>query len=45
MLSRTHRDINSFDTSVKSFHDYVDALEAQARVNPKRRVPGLARNK
>lgn len=38
MLSRTHRDIDTFDMSVNSFRDYVDVLQDQAGPKAGRRV-------
>lgn len=43
MLSRTHRNIDSFDTSVRSFRDYIDVLRAQASTKPKKRPLGAAK--
>src|SRR6478672_8845254 len=40
MLSRTHRDIDSFDTSVHAFRDYVTMLLApQRKVSGRRKIP------
>ncbi len=36
MLSRTHRDIDSFDTSVKAFRDYVTSLLTSQRRTTRR---------
>lgn len=43
MLSRTHRDIDSFDTSVKSFREYIDVLQSQAGSKVKKRRQGAGR--
>lgn len=45
MLSRTHRDIDSFDTSVRSFRDYVTMLLTPQRKISVRRSSATGRQK
>ena len=43
MLSRTHRSIDAFDTSVRSFRDYITVLQSRAAAKVKKRRTGAGR--